>query len=212
MVSSGSNAADPAGGAMVGQACAATHDGPGAGGSVPAWRGEVDRWIIDLYDELRRLACLHLAGFPRGVTLQPTVLVHQALVRLLSRPTGHIGWNDRNHFYHSASLVMRRELLSWVKKRRSHQAKAAVQPLIEATSIPALAVFGEDRIEALDAALRELERFHPRWARVVNCRWFLGMTIPQTAEALDMGERLVATDWRFAQAWLRQRVRRMLEA
>lgn len=162
--------------------------------------------IADVYAELRRLAAWHLRTAGPGTTVQPTVLVHEAYLRLTRTRAGTYQWSSRTHFFQAAALAMRRALVDWARssgaRRRHHEAAA----LMQAVHAPVCAVFAREDIHALERALGELEAEHPRWAAVAVYRWHLGLTVPQTAEVLSVSERTVSSDWRFAQAWLRARV------
>lgn len=167
-------------------------------------RDQTDALLIEAYDQLRRVARALLSRFPAGVTLQPTVLVHEAYVRLAGSHAAKRGWSDRRHFINAAALAIRRELLSRARRKRRHASEPL--PLVECLEIPAVSVFGRERIGALEQALSELERDHPAWAQVVMFRWYLGLSIAETAEALGMGERTVSSHWQFSRAWLQARV------
>ena len=155
-----------------------------------------------VYDELRRLARRQLRREADGHTLSTTALVHEAYLRLADQTQGR--WRDRGHFLAIAATAMRRILVDHA--RRHHAAKrggAALRVPLE--RIEDLAA--DERAEilvALDAALAHLASLDARQARVVECRFFGGLTEEETAEALGVGLRTVKRDWAKARSWLYQ--------
>lgn len=171
-----------------------------------------------VYDELRRLAAAHLAGESPGLTLQPTALVHEAYVRLLgSRPhdSPQTRWDGRAHFFGAAARAMRQILVDRARRiaAEKHGGGRARVPLVDATAImsdptpspEAAATAGVDLV-ALNEALSELESGSPRPAEVVILRYFGGLSVEETAAALDISPATVKSDWSFAKAWLRSRL------
>ncbi|HEX6070557.1 MAG TPA: sigma-70 family RNA polymerase sigma factor [Longimicrobiaceae bacterium] len=163
--------------------------------------GAVDRLLPVVYEELRRIAHRQLLSERSDHTLNTTGLVHEAYLRLAA-PRG-IEWSDRSHFFAVASRAMRRVLIDHA--RRYHASKRGGTrvriPLDDAN----LAV--EERAEgllALDEALERLARLDPRQSRVVECRFFGGMTEEETAAALGVTPRTVRRDWVKAKGWLYQ--------
>lgn len=159
-----------------------------------------------LYHELRAIARRHLAGEGAAATLSPTVLVHEAFLRFTGRPIDRI--NDNRHFLALIARVMRQWMVD--RARRQQAAKRGNRPL--------MATFAEDRIAsdegldagellALDDALTALRDLDSSMADVVEFRYFVGFTIPETASALDVSERTVARHWEAARAWLLVRMR-----
>jgi RNA polymerase sigma-70 factor (ECF subfamily) len=161
----------------------------------------VDRLHAALYDELRRLAGYQLAHERADHTLQATALVHEAYLRLVDQDRAQ--WRDRAQFLAVASLAMRRILVDHARRRRS--GKRGSNPLkltlSAATDVPDPATGGIDLI-ALDAALARLAVDHPREARLVEMRFFGGLTAGESAAVLDVTERTAERWWRFARAWL----------
>jgi RNA polymerase sigma factor (TIGR02999 family) len=152
-----------------------------------------------IYDELRRLAHRHLEREATGHTLTTTDLVHQAYVHLAGQTRAR--WAGRAHFMATAAIAMRRILVDHARAHASLKRGGRLRrvPLESAD----LAV--EDRAElllALDEALQRLRGLDERQARVVECRFFAGMTEAETAEALGIGVRTVKRDWAKAKAWL----------
>jgi len=172
-----------------------------------------------VYAELRRLAQANMAqeaGRGAGQTLQPTALVHEAYLRLLG-PGLENGaepqWNSRGHFFGAAALAMRRILIERARSRNTAKRGGSVVKV----QIDDNAVAVEDGPEsiarstellALDSALVELEQLDPRAAQVVMLRYFAGLSVEQTAAALDLSPATVKKSWAFARAWLNQHIAR----
>jgi RNA polymerase sigma-70 factor (ECF subfamily) len=162
-----------------------------------------DRLHAALYDELRRLAAHQLAGERPDHTLQATALVHEAYLKLVDQDQAQ--WRDRTHFLAVASLAMRRILVDHARRRRSE--KRGADPLkltlsaADGVAGDAAAAGAVDLI-ALDAALAELAVDHPQEARLVEMRFFGGLTAGEAAAILEVSERTAERWWRFARAWL----------
>lgn len=152
-----------------------------------------------VYHELRRMAARQMSRESRQVTLQPTALVHEAWLRLAQ--AGDIEWQSRAHFFAVASQVMRRILVDAARERAALKrgAGAAAVPLEDAL-LYAHENAGE--FVALDDALRRLEQLDGRKSKVVEMRFFGGLTEEEIAEVLGIGVRTVKRDWNFARAWL----------
>jgi RNA polymerase sigma factor (TIGR02999 family) len=154
-----------------------------------------------VYEELRRLAAAKMGHEPAGHTLQPTALVHEVYLRLFGRdgPT----WENRAHFFAAAAEAMRRILVE--RARRRKQLKRgdgyARVPLSEDLPAPSPMMASLD-VLAVDEALRKLDQFDPRLADIVKLRCFVGMSIAQTAESLELSSRTVNREWLVAKAWL----------
>lgn len=157
----------------------------------------LDELVPLVYDELRRLAAHYLRGERPDHTLQPTALVHEAYLRLLSQrsPT----WQDRSHFFGVAAHVMRQILVDHARRR--HAGKRAVRkvPLDEAVT---LAPEGGGSLLALDEALDKLQEFDARKCQAVELRYFGGLMVDEIARALDVSTATVRRDLRMAEAWL----------
>lgn len=162
-------------------------------------RDALDELLPLIYDELRRIAHGRLRGERADHTLNTTALVHEAYLKLVR--IDRIDWQNRAHFFAIASQAMRRILIDYAEKRnaqkrggdRKEVALDAVQPGAE----PPLGEF-----VALDQALERLAALDERPARVVECRFFGGLTIDETAEALGISPATVSRDWCMARAWL----------
>jgi RNA polymerase sigma factor (TIGR02999 family) len=158
-----------------------------------------ERLLPLVYSELRKLGRSMMAKTPPGNTLQATALVHEAYMRLVGKDDP--GWNSRGHFFAAAAEAMRRILVE--QARRKAAAKhGGGQQRIDADDVE-LAVDGPtDDILALDEALERLRAHDERKARVVQLRYFAGLTIEETAKVLGISEPTVERDWRFARAML----------
>lgn len=152
-----------------------------------------------LYEELRRLAEARLRRTPPGLTLQPTALVHEAWIKLVGDRDP--GWSHRGHFLAAAAQAMR-EILVDHARRRSALKRGGGRLRVEA-DVDGIAIeVPVDEVLALDEALRQLERAAPRPARVVELRWFAGLSNAEAAQVLEISEPTVERDWRFARSWL----------
>ena len=157
-----------------------------------------DQLVALIYKDLRRLARRQLGGRPPGQTLSTTGLVHEAYLKLRG---GGGPWRDRGHFFAVAATAMRHILIDYAKRRRRQKRGDGQAPvtLDEAS----LAVSREaDHLIAVDEALQVLAVREPRLARVVECRFFAGLSEEETAEALGVSARTVQRDWAQARAWL----------
>lgn len=152
------------------------------------------------YEHLHRIARWQARGERRGHTLQPTAVLHEALLKLMEAE--HLAWNDRAHFYAVSARMMRRILVDYAReqKRLKRGGGAARIPLEGAAS---LAVDGRlADLEEVDEALSRLESRHPRQARVVELRFFGGLTGEEIARTLDTSTATVHREWRRARTWL----------
>ena len=165
----------------------------------------VDELIPLIYAHLRRIARTLLQQEREGHTLQPTVLVNDALMRLIG--TSSIEWQNRAHFFAVSATIMRRILIDHA---RGHRAEKRGGELKRVTLDEALAYewrSAESLLE-LDEALNRLQRKEPRLASVVEMRFFAGMTEEEIAEVLKLSTRTVKSDWQFARDWLYREMRR----
>jgi len=159
----------------------------------------LDRVMPLIYDELRRIARGHLARERAGHTLTTTALVHEAYVKL--EDVQEVEWQDRAHFFAMAARQMRRILVDHArsKKRAKRGGDAVVLSLDEASELPELE---PEALILLDRALAKLDETNERQCRVVECRCFVGLSVEETAAALDISPTTVKRDWAFARAWL----------
>ncbi len=157
-----------------------------------------------VYDELRRLAAQKLAREAPGQTLQATALVHDAYLRLVGADDP--GWDSRGHFFAAAAEAMRRILVENArrKQRLKRGGDRGRRDLDEtALSVAAPAGVPEDDLLALDAALTKLAERDPLPARLVQLRYFSGLTVDQAAEVLGISPSTADRSWAYARAWLR---------
>ncbi|MCC6988039.1 MAG: sigma-70 family RNA polymerase sigma factor [Acidobacteria bacterium] len=160
-----------------------------------------------LYRELRRLAVAAMRAERRDHTLQPTALVHEAFLRLADDAAPI---ESRHHFFGVAAIAMRRILVEHARAR--HAAKrgghAPRVPLDEVD--PAIPLVLDDiDIEALDAALTQLAALDARQARIVELRFFAGLTVEETADVVGLSARTVKREWQLSRAWLRREMARL---
>ena len=153
-----------------------------------------------VYDELRRLAAHYLRGERPGQTLQPTALVHEAYLRLLKdRPDR---WQNRAHFSAIAAHAMRQILIDRARARDALKRGGGRPCVTFDESLPVQAPDGSVDLLALDAALARLAALDPAQARIVELRFFGGLTIEETAEASGSSPATVKRHWALARAWL----------
>ena len=159
-----------------------------------------DELYQQVYDELRRLARVVRQG-KAGETLNTTALVHEAYLHLV--PSAQLAWQDRAHFFKVAARAMRQVLVHAARRRGAAKRGGGVPPISfhEGLSMPP--VYVED-VLTLEDALARLESLDSRKARVVECRFFAGLSIDETAETLNVGPATVKRDWRAARAFLTQ--------
>jgi len=166
-------------------------------------KGSLDAVFPLVVAELRRIAASFLAAESQPNTLVATALVHELYLKLLQRE--RVSWQDRGHFFGFAARTMRRILVDQARRRGASKRGGALSilPLDEARvehSEPALDVVD------LDVALDELADLDPRLARVVELRYFVGLSIPEVAEILGVGTATVSRDWTTARTWLHRRL------
>jgi RNA polymerase sigma factor (TIGR02999 family) len=159
----------------------------------------LDQLLPIVYDDLRRGAMGQLRGEAVGHTLTPTDVVHEAYLRLFS---ADVDWQDRRHFFAVASTAMRRILVEHARRRLTAK-RGGAQVALPFDAVQLAAPTTDERLLALDEALTALSAIEPRLARVIECRFFLGMTEPDTAAALGITDRTVRRDWNKARGWLK---------
>jgi RNA polymerase sigma factor (TIGR02999 family) len=159
-----------------------------------------------IYDELHRRAAAYMRRERRNHTLQPTALVHEAYLKLIGQRNAD--WNDRQHFFAIASQVMRRILVDHARTRNRQKRGGSQEdlPLEEAL----LAGVEEANIDllALDEAMARLAKFDPQQERLVELRYFGGMSLDEAAAALGISRATAARDWQVAKAWLHREMTR----
>ena len=163
-------------------------------------RAALDALLPIIYDELHQLAQAQLRGRGRpGETLNTTGLVHEAYFRLVDHHA--VDWQDRTHFFAVAARAMRQVIVTYARKRSAQKRGGGVPNL----SLDDVAVGDEQpaaHVIALDEALARLAELDARQAQVVECRFFAGFTVEETAQALSISESTVKRDWKTAKLWL----------
>jgi RNA polymerase sigma factor (TIGR02999 family) len=158
-----------------------------------------------VYDELRRLAAQKLAHQTPGQTLQPTALVHEAYLRLVGDPEGH-NWDSRGHFFAAAAEAMRRILVENARRKsRYKRGGGLIRHDLDVAELVTEPEVREDLV-ALDEALTKLAAADPQAARLVELRYFAGLSIPGAAMALGVSPRTADRLWAFARVWLLREV------
>ena len=166
-------------------------------------RGDVDALLSALYEDIRRLAVGHLRSERSDLTLQPTAIVHEAYIKLIEQRS--TDWKDRAHFFAVASRIIRRILVDHAREKAAAKRGGGARRL----SLEGIDVEASQRdvnLVDLDEALAELAVISERQSRIVELRFFGGLTIPEVAEALGMGARSVDREWQVARAWLFHRL------
>lgn len=156
-----------------------------------------------VYEELRRLAAAKMASEAPGQTLQATALVHEAWLRLTSDDKRK--WNDRTHFFAAAAEAMRRILVDNARRRRAQRHGGGHQR----TDMPEIAspvAQNEDQVLAVNEALEKFAAQDKQKAEIVKLRYFVGMTIEETAEVMGISAPTAKRHWAYARAWLAQEI------
>lgn len=168
-------------------------------------RAAIDTLFPVLYDELRRLARAQRREWRGDYTLNTTALVHEAYLRLVRQD--RVGWTERSHFFALAAKAMRHILTDYARRRRAAKRGGRAEPvaLDEADgAVNPVPPESATELLALEDALARLEAVNERQARVVECRFFAGLPVTETAAALGVSEATVKRDWRVARAILRE--------
>ena len=178
---------------------------PGVTGLLLAW-GQGDQAAFDeltplVYDELRRLARRHLRGERPDHSLRATALANEAYLRLVD--VTKVQWRDRTHFFAMASRMMRRVLVDAARARKADKRGGDVARVTFDEALVVPADRGVDLV-ALDDALEALEASDARKARVVELRFFGGLSVQETAAELNVSTDTVTRDWNFARIWLKR--------
>lgn len=171
-------------------------------------REALDALVPRVYDELHRQAHRYLRGERANHTLQTSALINEAYVRLAGQRDVH--WQNRTHFFGIAASIMRRILVDYARtqQRVKRGGNEANLPLDMALSIVAEMTNEQTRIDLilLNDALDKLTEIDERQARIVELRYFSGLTVEETAQVLDISEMTVKRDWNVAKAWLRREI------
>jgi RNA polymerase sigma factor (TIGR02999 family) len=163
-----------------------------------------DRLIPVVYDELRRRAAGHLRRERRGHTLRPTDLVHETYLRLSAQNSR---WQNREQFFAVATRLMRRILVDHARRRAAAKRAGGLRVTLAAEGVAASDRDSPDLLD-LDAALDELAALDERQVRLVELRYFAGMSIAEAARVLGLSPATVSREWALAKAWLYRRLRR----
>lgn len=171
---------------------------------LAGWRDGDDRAVDDLfrlvYDELRVLARLHARRMRPGDTLGPTVIVHEVYLRFANRSAPEV--LDRSHFVALASRAMRMVLVDHWRRKHSQKRHAPAPSSVEIEDVPAPDPMPAVDLLALDVALGELSDLDARQARIVELRFFGGLTLTEIAAMFDVSERTVKREWQKARSFL----------
>lgn len=160
-----------------------------------------DRLIPLVYAKLRRWAGAYFRDEPIYHTLQPTALVNEAYIRIVRSP--ECGWKTHTQFVRLACCVMRQTLIDHARRRKAAIRGGNRQRVALNEEVPGTRTQGPEAFLDLNAALRKLGAMDPRRSRVVELRYFGGLTVNETAQALGISPRSVKSDWSLAKAWLR---------
>ena len=185
------------------------------------WRDGDERAFAQLsalmYEELRQLAQRHLRRERSNHTMQKTALVNEAFIRLVGQQS--VDWQSRAHFIGLASKLMRRVLVDYARARLADKRGSGVgvlsldamatpeadeAPDTTPTALQHLDAHTQEEVSAIDQALVRLEQIDQRQAQIVEMRYFGGLTVEQTAEAIGISEATVKREWTLARAWLRR--------
>jgi RNA polymerase sigma factor (TIGR02999 family) len=168
-----------------------------------------------VYDELRRLAAQQLAHEKPGQTLQETALVHEAYVRLVGSGDAAAkreqGWDSRGHFFAAAAETMRRILIDRAREKRS-QKRGGGRKRLDIDSLDLATQATPDQLLAVDDALAKLAREDPAAARLVELRYFAGLTVAEAGNALGISTATAYRHWKYARAWLHNELLGIVES
>jgi RNA polymerase sigma factor (TIGR02999 family) len=167
-------------------------------------RSALDELLPLIYGELRRLAGHYLRGERPGHTLQPTALVHEAFLRLAGQD--RMAWECRGQFVAVAAQLMRRILVSYARRRSAGKRAGAAVTFDEERIEPGPDADRTEEILAIEEILEQLAAVDPQLARIVEARYFGGLSVEETAELLEISPRTVKRDWAMAKAWLKARL------
>ena len=162
-------------------------------------RAALDELLPLVYRELRQIAARHLAQERPGHTLQATALVHEAYLRLIDQHS--VDWRNRAHFFSIAAEMMRRVLVNHAVSRRA-QKRGAGETLLSLDEVISFPNRQDVDLILLDEALKRLAELDPLQARIVEMRFFAGLSVEEVAEVLGVSDSEVKREWRSAKAWL----------
>ncbi|HZE71197.1 MAG TPA: sigma-70 family RNA polymerase sigma factor [Pyrinomonadaceae bacterium] len=164
----------------------------------------LDELMPLVYDELRRLASNYLRREKVGHTLQPTALVNEAYLRLVDQNNSR--WQNRAQFYGIAAQLMRRILVDHARAKHAAKRGGGGQQRLSITSANAVSEKPDLDVLALHEALEELATIDAQQSRIVELKFFGGLSIEETAEVMGLGHATVERDWKMARAWLRRKL------
>jgi RNA polymerase sigma factor (TIGR02999 family) len=183
---------------------------PEVTGLLQAWsKGDesaLEKLTPAVYEELLRIARGHMRRERAGHTLQTAALVNEAYLRLVDAAS--VDWKDRMHFFAIAARMMRRILVDAARAKASERrgAPGQIPKTVDLDRIPDNSPARSRTVIALDDALKTLAEVDPRKAQVVELRYFAGLSVAETAQALELSEQSVMRDWRLAKAWLQREI------
>lgn len=163
-------------------------------------RDALDRLVPFVYDHLRRIAAAQMRREAAGHSLQPTALVHEAYVRLVDQRQAQ--WRNRAHFFGAAASLMRRILVDHARARLAEKRGGGLERVTLTGDEAAESPRGID-VLALHESLERMAAFNPRQGRIVELRYFGGLTIEEAAEVIGISEATLVREWTIAKAWLR---------
>jgi len=163
-----------------------------------------DKLLPMVYDEFRALARHYLGQERANHTLQPTALVHEAYLKLVDQT--RVDWQGKSHFFAVAAQAMRRILVDHARSRQRDK-RGGGRARVALDEAVALSPQKDEDVLALDEVLERLGKLDPRQAKVVELRFFGGMSVEEVAQALGVSKRTVEGDWTFARAWLARELR-----
>ena len=182
---------------------------------LKAWSSGQEAALEELmplvYNELRRAARRYMNNERPGNTLQPTALVNEVYLRLVN--VTEVSWCDRAHFFAVAAEMMRRILVDAARartaaKRGGRGGRVNHSSAFDFDNLPEVSSLRDRELLAIDDALQALAKMDPRKARVIELRFFGGLTVEETAEALNVSPQTVMRDWKLARAWMTRELRR----
>lgn len=159
----------------------------------------VEDVIVLLHSELRRIAARLMASERRDHTLQPTVIADEAYLQLVDQHNRN--WKNRAHFFAAAAQTMRHILVDYGRRRRS-QKRGGLFQRVDFDQAERIGIAPDDDVIALDEALQRLEHIDPRQSRIVELRYFGGLTEEETAEVMNTSPRTIKREWAVARVWL----------
>jgi RNA polymerase sigma factor (TIGR02999 family) len=162
-------------------------------------QGALEQLTPRVYDELRRIAGHFMRDERPGRTIQTTALVHEAYLKLID--VKNVDWQHRAHFFAVSAQIMRRILLDRARRRVAAK-RGGVAPRVNLDEVPDIGSGRARELIALDDGLNVLAKVDPRKARVIELRFFAGLSVEETAEVLKVSSDTVKRDWRLARAWL----------